>query len=130
MPPFPHGPLQSLDPRSPWNDELAVLADVGKELVAECDGPLEVAGLQRSTDPPLPAVPVECVVHPRDAAVVEPEVMIAATGVDANRQVSDRHGCLSVVAVSFFVRNVPDDASSEPFSGSGPTLAARQRPRG
>jgi hypothetical protein len=61
-----------------------VLSDVGKEFVAERDGPLEVAGLQRSTDSPLPAVPVEGVVHPIHAAVVEPEMVIASTGVDAN----------------------------------------------
>ena len=91
MSPSPHGPLQSLDPRSPWSHELAVLVDVGEQFVAELNRPLKIAGPQRTPDATLPAVEVQCVVHPVHAAVVEPEMVIATTGVDPNRQESDRH---------------------------------------
>jgi hypothetical protein len=94
-----------------------VLADVGEEFVAELNCPLEVTGAKRATDATLSVVEVQGVVHPIHAAVVEPEMVIASTGIDANRQVSDRHDeFLSLSCV--FVRNVPGDASSRSIAGS------------
>ena len=85
MSPFPHRPLWTFDPRSPRSNKLPVLADVGEQLVAELNCPLEIAGPQRTTDATLPVVEVQGVMNPVHAAVVEPEMVIASTGVDANR---------------------------------------------
>ena len=117
MSPFPHRPLWTFDSRPPRSNKLTVLADVGEQLVAELNRPLEVTGPQRTPDATLPVVEVQGVVHPIHAAVVEPEMVIASTGIDANRQVSDRHDeFLSLSCV--FVRNVPGDASSRSIAGS------------
>ena len=91
MSPFPHRPLWTFDSRPPRSNKLTVLADVGEQLVAELDRPLEVTGAKRATDATLPVVEVQGVVHPIHAAVIEPEMVIATTGVDPNRQKSDRH---------------------------------------
>ena len=90
-----------------------MLAYVCEQLVPKLDRPLKVTGAKRAPDAALTVIEVQREMNPVNAAVIEPQMVIASSGIDTNGQKADGHGWL--LMGSFSSGEVSGGTSSSTF---------------
>jgi hypothetical protein len=94
--------------RPSLRDFLAFCREPSEQRVTTCDGDLKVACLERSPDPPSPAVPVQRKMAP-PRPVVFPDVVERIGVVDSSRKKSPEHNAFSFIGERIKIRSACAD---------------------